>query len=429
MAKNGTQVIGRGVGCAGFLFCSFLCGMLCLILYSIVIEPVLLLRESKTWPEVPCVIQEVSVEDHTIKGNNNNRRRNRNRDSTGYSPEVRFEYVINGQEYSSDRFWFDQSLFNTREEAQAKIQPYTVGGESICYVNPKNANEAVLVREGQTTNNVFMGAFFGVFVLFTGVGSVASFWILIRPKPAQAQAIRTSRSIASTGTTPASDGNVRYIHNSEVCPIESDAPDEPLVLKQEYSRTAAAIGAWIFALLWNGFIWGFLFLVMQKNGPWFPLIILGLFAFIGLLIFWLAISKTLQIWNPVTTVICSQRNLYPGSEFEISWLHQGNTAGIKKFTIALESEESVTYRQGTSTRTETNRLFEKVIVESSEQTTISQGFTLVELPIDAMHTFRANRNKIKWIIRVKGTIAFWPDIDDTYEITVYPPKIVEQAHA
>jgi hypothetical protein len=409
-----------------------MCGLLSLILYSIVIEPMLLLRESKTWSAIPCVIQEASVEEHTIKDNNNNNgRRNRNRDSKGYSPKVRFEYVVNEQAYSSDRFWFDQTLFNTKEEAQAKIQPFAVGGESVCYVNPKNANEVVLVREGQMTSNIVIGSFIGIFVLFTGIGSLASFWFLIRPKPpaSPSQAVRTSRNMASMGSTAALNGNVRYDHNSNVCPIESDAPDEPLVLKQEYSRTAVAIGGWFFAVLWNGFIWGFLCLVLQKDGPWFPLIILGVFALIGLAILWYAISKTLQIWNPVTTVICSQRNLYPGSEFEVSWLHQGNTARIEKFTISLESDESVTYRQGTSTRTETKRLYEKVIVESTEQTEISQGFMLVEIPPDSMHTFLANRNKIKWQIRVRGTIQFWPDIDDTYEITVYPPKVAEQVHA
>ena len=432
MAQNKSQVVGRGVGCVGFLFLSFMCGLLSLVLYSIVVQPMLLLRESKTWLAIPCVIQEASVEEHTIKDNdNNNRRRNRNRDSKGYSPKVRFEYLVNEQVHSSDRFWFDQTLFNSREEAQAKIQPYTVGGESLCYVDPKNANEAVLVREGQMTSNLIIGAFIGLFALFTGIGSLASLWFLIRPKPTASvsQAIRTSRNIASTGSRAASEGNVRYDHNTDVCPIESQAPDEPLVLKQAYSRTAVAIGAWFFAVLWNGFIWGFLYMVWQKGGPWFPLIILGVFALIGLGILVFAISKTLQIWNPVTTVVCSQRHLYPGSEFEVSWLHQGNTVGIKKFTISIESEESVTYRQGTSSRTETKRLYEKVIVESSEQAEISQGFKLVELPPDSMHTFSANRNKIKWQIRVRGTIDFWPDIDDTYEITVYPPKVAEQVHA
>ncbi len=431
MARNKSQTLGRGGGCLLFVFFSFIFGMLCLVGYSLVIEPMLLRRESMTWSPVPCVIQESSVDTHAIKHKDNKNRRNRNQDSTGYSPKVRYEYIVNEKVYTGGQFWFDQTLLNSKEEAQALIQPFPVGAESVCYVDPNNAERAVLVREGQTTSNIVIGAFIGFFALFTGIGSLVSLWFLVRPKPAKPQSPvnRTSRSVSSTSPTNSLGSTAKYHDNSDVCPIESEEPDEPLVLKQSSSRVGTAIGIWIFALIWNGFIGGFIWLVLQKGSPWFPLIILGVFALIGLAIIWSAIYKTLQIWNPVTTVICSQRNIYPGSEFEISWLHQGKTSSIKNFSIYLESEESVTYRQGTSTRTETRKLHEQIVVSSAEQSDIAQGFKLVEVPLDAMHTFKANRNKIKWQIRVRGTIAFWPDIDDTYEVTVYPPRIAEPLHA
>ena len=35
-----------------------------------------------------------------------------------------------------------------------------------------------------------------------------------------------------------------------------------------------------------------------------------------------------------------------------------------------------------------------------------------------MHTFTANNNKIIWTIKMKGDINRWPDIDESFDITV-----------
>jgi hypothetical protein len=106
--------------------------------------------------------------------------------------------------------------------------------------------------------------------------------------------------------------------------------------------------------------------------------------------------STLQIWNPKTTIVCSQRNLYPGSEFEISWLHQVSSSSISEFTIELEGQESATYRQGTTTRTEKHSFFKKTIVKTSDSSEIAKGFRLMKLPDETMHTFEGQRNTISW---------------------------------
>ncbi len=40
-----------------------------------------------------------------------------------------------------------------------------------------------------------------------------------------------------------------------------------------------------------------------------------------------------------------------------------------------------------------------------------------------MHTLELASNSITWKVEVKGEIAFWPDIADTYEIEVRPNPI------
>jgi hypothetical protein len=230
---------------------------------------------------------------------------------------------------------------------------------------------------------------------------------------------RRKTLFASSDANP--DGTVTYF-DPDVCPIESNDPDEPLLLRQEYSRVTVALGTWVLALFWNGICGSIAYFGSRNGMPIFAMVIVGVFLALGVAILIGAVYKTLQLLNPVTTVVCSQRFLYPGSEFEVSWFQKGNVSRIKLFKLILEGEESATYRQGTSSRTETKKFVEKVIVETGDHSTMSRGFELVTLPEDTMHTFRASRNTIRWYIQVRGSIAFWPDMDDRFEIVIYPPK-------
>jgi hypothetical protein len=193
-----------------------------------------------------------------------------------------------------------------------------------------------------------------------------------------------------------------------------------MILKAKGSRVGTAIGSWFFAFVWNAFSWTFAYFII-KDFHWFAAIFISVFLLIGLATILFSIYSTLQLWNPRTTVVCSQRNLYAGSEFEISWLHQGRSSSIAELAIELEGEESATYRQGTTTRTDKSVFFQQSVVKTSEPTEISKGFSLVTLPNDTMHSFQGERNAIAWQIRVRGKIRFWPDIHDTFSITIYPP--------
>ena len=51
---------------------------------------------------------------------------------------------------------------------------------------------------------------------------------------------------------------------------------------------------------------------------------------------------------------------------------------------------------------------------------IGGGETVIEVPPDTMHSFAASNNKIVWRLVVHGAIASWPDMRETFEITVTP---------
>lgn len=180
---------------------------------------------------------------------------------------------------------------------------------------------------------------------------------------------------------------------------------------------------WIFAVIISGITGSIVYsldLGTFSFGGW---ILLGVFSLMSLALVVSAIYKTLQAGNPRPTLVCSHRDWYPGTEVEISWLFSSNVNRISQLRISIEGAETVSYRQGTTTRTEKATFFNHTLVDTDDISSMTTGYALVALPADTMHTFIADRNKVEWALRVKGTIKNWPDIDDEFPVVVLPPQV------
>jgi hypothetical protein len=215
---------------------------------------------------------------------------------------------------------------------------------------------------------------------------------------------------------------------SETCPIESDGPDGPLVIEPEVSRALVAVILSLFggvATLIAGIVFASTFNL--KN--WSTTICPGIFLCFSLLVDAFAFYLILKCFNPQPVIALSQRDVYPGSEFEISWMFRGRVQSIHKLTITLVGKEKVSYRQGTSTRTEESVFHRMKLVETEDPVQIAKGFELVELPANTMHSFKSTNNEILWLVQVNGVVAWWPDLDDAFPIRVLTPPAVENADA
>ena len=90
--------------------------------------------------------------------------------------------------------------------------------------------------------------------------------------------------------------------------------------------------------------------------------------------------------------------------------------------------ESATYRRGTDTFTDTH---ERMLGEWEHPgRAFSAGQEFVEeqtfaVPPDAMHTFAAPRNTLRYFVRVRVEMPGWPDVREEYEVRV-PPQHVSQ---
>lgn len=218
------------------------------------------------------------------------------------------------------------------------------------------------------------------------------------------------------------------VPKNEVCPVESEGADGPLVIEPEVSRVVVAVVVALFGLLFSG-IAGVILVANFDINRWTHSFCPGVFFLFGLAIDGLAAYFILKCFNPQPVVALSQRDVYPGSEFEVSWMFRGRVQSIRHLKVKLVGKEKVSYKQGTSTRTEESLFFEKTLIDTDDPGLIASGFELVELPANTMHSFKSSNNEIQWSVQVHGEIARWPDLDDVFPIRVITPPASELNHA
>jgi hypothetical protein len=208
-------------------------------------------------------------------------------------------------------------------------------------------------------------------------------------------------------------------------PVESGSDSGPIILKNSHSPGCIFVGMLFLNLFWNGIVIGFSYNVyfVQKPGGILPYIMMIPFQAIGLGIIGVTIYCFLAMFNPRPTLVCSQQYMYPGQEFELSWLFEKSAGRIQELFVFIEGTEQVSYRQGTSNRTESHVFFRHQVVQTSSVDEITQGMRLVTLPSNVMHTFTTSNNKIIWQVRFHGVIARWPDVRESFTIDVYPPVV------
>lgn len=245
MAKLEKSPAVRLVGCVLLLLFAAPLWISCLMISALTLKP----REQQTaamgWPEVPCRIQKLSVEQHTLSSG-------KGRTSPAYSPKVEFEYEFDGHPYRSERFWLGGTLFGTHEEVVAIIAPYQEGAAAACYVDPKAPQDAVLSRTLYDEDSLGW-MWLVVFGLVGAVGCTAGMWMIFFPRGCRSR---------QGDWVPASRGEVLF--------------------------------GWLAALSWNGLFSTLFILVCLRRPPPSQVVDLFVFPFLGLLFALGATLKTLQ---------------------------------------------------------------------------------------------------------------------------------------
>ena len=317
-------------------------------------------------------------------------------DSNTYSLEVVYHYSFDDRPYTSKRYNLSSGSSSGRTGKHAVVQRYSPGTETICFVNPKAPERAVLSRDWPWELAIFAG-FSSIFLIVGTLG------LLFAGRLTQSQS--HSRSPLET---------VRQPH----------LPTGGLqVLKPKYTPVAKFVGILIGAIVWNGFIGGFVYLVFlsdDSRAPLFAKIIIGILALVGIGLVVGVCNNLLAHFNPRIRLTAQTTTVPLGGELHPTWTVSGRSGMLSKLRVIFEDREEATYRRGTSTSTDSKVFAEITVFETTEREFIPQGAARVVVPATLMHTLEASNNKILWRLRVIGEIPRWPDVDDDYPIHVLP---------
>lgn len=359
-------------------------------IYGIGINPWLAARAAENWQEVPCKITVSRVDSHrTSKG------------GTSYSLEILYEYMVNGQPYSCDRFNFSPATSGGRSSSAEASRQYPVGRQTVCYVNPADPTDAVLLKEGGLS----------WFALIPGFFFLVGLLIFANAGKATGASRKSGLPVGSTPETQSGTiGGLRGVIGDTGGPTELTRSNSPMGL---------FIGLLIVGLIWNGIIWGIFLLADPPTGA---KVFLSIFALIGLGIFAGAFYQFLALFNPVPRVEASASAVRLGESIEIRFNFSGKIHRITELRLTLKAEEVATYRRGTNTATDRNVFHFEKLLETRDHALMRTGAIMLSIPGDLMHSFDAANNKIIWTLTLHGDVPRWPDVEVSFPITVLPKR-------
>jgi len=365
--------------------------------------PALQIVEARSWIEVPCEIVSSGVRTHPSDN------------GATYSIDVLFRYEIEGREYRANRYQFmggSSSGYGHRAEIVAALP---AGAGTLCYVNPNDPFEAVIER-GFTGDYLF-GLMPLIFTLI-GIGGLV-FAI---------KALRSAKPDAAIPSWPAPTSPADASTTGWSWSGSEDAElSDRLVLEPSMGPVGKLGCSIVIALFWNGFLSIFVWQIVQSwragNPEWFVSIILTPFVLIGLLMIINIPYSMLALVNPRARVHLTPGTLRAGDSAQLDWAFRGFASRIRHLEVWLEATETTTSHEHSSVRIETQSLDTPTIaiLDRGRDLALQYGGVSFEVPSDTPPSSEGEPS-IRWTLKLHGEIAYWPDVNETFEVQVLPQK-------
>ena len=362
----------------------------------LVVRPALLMLQARNWPAVPCTI--ISSEVRTSRGNK----------GSTYSVNILYSYSFKGREYKSNDYAFIGASSSGYDSKAAIVARFPPGSTTVCYINPSDPIQAVLVRG--FTPIMWIGLLPLVFLLIGTAGIVA--------------VLRKSRTPGS-----AMGPNYEPIYGM-AAPTTGSLPVPAArgerIIKPAASALKKFAGIVFAALFWNGIISVFLLQILKgwHSGAinWFltifmiPFVLVGLGLIAGTGYFFLA------LFNPRPQLTMTPPTPKLGDSLKIEWNLKGRVEALQNLRVTVQGREEATYSRGTQTVTDTNVFVLVEVAQVTNAQEIRSGSASATIPSGLMHSFVSRHNKIVWSIRMDGEIPRWPDLKEEFLLTVLPQK-------
>jgi hypothetical protein len=333
------------------------------------------LIDAREWTPTPCTILSSEVQSH----------------GGTYSIEVRFSYSVNDHNYESNRYDFAEGSSSGYDSKAKVVAQIPAGSRTTCYVNPKDPADAVLER-GFTTEMYFAG----LPLLFAFIGLAGMYFAL-------------------TGKLSGKQASVQH---KDVRAIPKGGT------KRNTSRIGGFFGIVFVAAFWNGIVSVFLWQMIEawKSGrpEIFLTVILIPFVLVGLALIVGIFYSFLTLFNPSVDIVFNPTEVRLGNSIQVQWTIHGRAERISELRIRLEAREEATYRRGTRSYTDKNIFFKKEFFQTTNAYSMKNGSISIPIPEDSMHSLDTGNNKIVWNFFLEGDIKKWPDVEESYEISVLP---------
>jgi hypothetical protein len=112
--------------------------------------------------------------------------------SDGYRAKIHYRYTIDGNEISSERFSLKDSGERDFEKIQRILLKYPPGAQTVCYVNPADVHDAILVPSSKSSIAIFLFP-----MIFVGIGVIGMTAMWARPTKQRSPTILSSHNKSS----------------------------------------------------------------------------------------------------------------------------------------------------------------------------------------------------------------------------------------
>ena len=368
------------------------------------LAPLIESYQAKSWPSAKCKITHSKVKVHADS------------DGNSYKPIVKFEFTVDGINFKGDRPTL-QDISGSKKWAQRVVKRYPLGTIQTCYFDSNPPQKSVLSRDFELS--------FYTFSLFPLLFVVVGGFIM----GAGVRGLRKDKSELknedqAVSGKPIGESKTRLWAPDSENAEQADFIDKewslPRKLKPDVNRLTSLLMGIVFMLFWNGIVGVFVYQLFDRFEIFLAIFLIP-FVLVGLLLMAGVAYLFLSLFNPVIKIGMSSGAISPGNSVDVAWQVVGGKASrFKKLRIHIYGEQSATYRQGTSTVTD-DETFELVeVVETENLDEIEFGSATVTIPLDTMHTFTAEHNKVRWTIAVHGKTSWMPDVHQSYTFRVKP---------
>ncbi len=371
-------------------------------MFPLLINPVMRHRASQDWTKVPCTVIWSRVQIHSGD------------DGNTYSPDVFYKYEFENSLHYSNRYWLASGSSSGLRSKREIIRKYPAGKATHCFVNPERPHQAVLNR-----NLSVIGFWWLIPSIFLVIGVCILLSMFKRNLKENEFFNQSSEQKKRTGKHQSSSANA-LTHN------ENAAETSSRKLRPDSSRLGKLLLVVFIAVIWTGIVsalFGPVWMNLLRRGPGIDVFLL-LFSIPFILANAVLVIAVLQalatLLSPRVILQLTPGSPRTGMEVVLSWEVRGGWTRIQQLAILMEGRETTSYQRGTTTTTDEETFFRRVLVEESDPIAIAGGRVIYEIPLGVMPSLELKNDSISWRITVLGRIAWWPNLDTSYEIKLLP---------